>query len=344
MFKQLIRWTAKGPVGRIPGQWISQEGEAFSKWLDDLTPGIQGMLTISGGTLDMTGHSIGDATNTIDTLILASGTLKDVAEINGGGAITKTTSGTLILLGTNTYTGQTTVSAGTLLVNNAHAGTNAVQLSTSATLGGSGMIAGNVTLAANATLAPGGNTASIAAGTPGVNTEIGTVQIGGNFTANAASNVAQQLKSGDPALTATFDPTTSMLTSVTGTASDGSNDRLIVGGTLSLDAASHITVTAGARFTLAYHAVFDLIDWSGAAIPLAYYDDGDGKRTGGTTDNAAYALALPDLSSYAAGWFWDVSKFGSTGVIAIVPEPSRTMFLLSGLLGLGQRRRRVRAM
>lgn len=379
------------------------------------TSNTQSTIALTGGTLDMTGHSIGDATNTINTLTLASGTLKDVREINGGGAVTKSTTGTLILLGTNTYSGtttisagtlqagnggtsgtlgtgsivnsatlafnrsdlltvtnsisgtgvvnqtgtgttvmsgpstyngQTTVSAGTLMVNNAYAGpdsatgSGAVQVSAGATLGGNGNIGGSVTLAANATLAPGGNAATIAAGTAGVSTQIGTIQIGGSLTASASSIISLQLNTGDTSLVPTFDPNTNRLTGISGTAAPGGNDRLIVGGTLTLDAASTINVTLGSSFTPAYHAVFDLVDWTGANIATAYYDSDTGIRLGGSADNASYALDLPDLTIYNSSWFWDVSQFGTTGVIAIVPEPSRALLLLGGLLCLGLWRRR----
>jgi autotransporter-associated beta strand protein len=71
-------------------------------------------ITLNGGTLDMAGNNIGDSTNSINTLEFQSGTLKNVAAINGTGGLTKTTSGTLTIEGTNSYAGATTVSLGTL--------------------------------------------------------------------------------------------------------------------------------------------------------------------------------------------------------------------------------------
>ena len=71
-------------------------------------------VTLNGGTLDMSGTNIGAATDTV-VLAAQSGTLKNVAQINNGGTLTKSTAGTLILDGTNTYTGNTTVNAGILV-------------------------------------------------------------------------------------------------------------------------------------------------------------------------------------------------------------------------------------
>lgn len=304
-------------------------------------------INLSGGTLDMTGKNIGSATNTINNVNLTAGVLKDVGEINGGAAISKTGAGTLVIQGNSGYTGATTVTTGTLLVSNdphgtgSATGTNNVAVNGTSTLGGNGRIAGSVTLASGTTLAPGGNATSIAGNVSGVNTDTGSLRIVADLSVAANATLAFQLKtSGNHGLNATFDPITNRLTGVTGTSTDGGNDRLIVGGTFDLNATSNITVTLGSGATLGYQDTFDLIDWSGVDIPLAYYDNGDGLRTGGTADNALWNLDLPDLASFNAGWIWDVSQFGTTGVIAIVPEPSRSVLVLMGMMGLMLRRRR----
>ncbi len=78
--------------------------------------------------------------------------------IVGSGSLTKTGAGVLTLSGTNTYSGDTTVRNGTLLVNNAAGsgtGSGTVTVVSGATLGGTGTIGGPVTV--NGTLAPGNN-------------------------------------------------------------------------------------------------------------------------------------------------------------------------------------------
>jgi len=67
--------------------------------------------------------------------------------------VTKEGAGTLILGGTNLYTGATTVSEGTLLVNGSTAAGSAVSVAANAVIGGDGTINGNLTLANGALFA-----------------------------------------------------------------------------------------------------------------------------------------------------------------------------------------------
>ena len=64
----------------------------------------------------MMNHNIGSAAAPIGTLTLTGGTLMNVNSINGTGGINMTGAGTLILEGTNNYSGPTVVSSGTLQV------------------------------------------------------------------------------------------------------------------------------------------------------------------------------------------------------------------------------------
>ena len=76
------------------------------------------------------------------------------APITGTGGISKTDLGTLVLTGTNTYSGTTAVTAGTLRINgNQAAATGAVSVASGATLAGSGTTGGAVTVANGGTLA-----------------------------------------------------------------------------------------------------------------------------------------------------------------------------------------------
>ncbi|MBJ7260182.1 MAG: autotransporter-associated beta strand repeat-containing protein [Chthoniobacterales bacterium] len=77
-----------------------------------------------------------------------SGVISDNNTVGGGlVSVTKAGSGRWILSGANTYTGATTVSAGSLIVNgNQSAATGALTVSSGATLGGSGTIGGATTI------------------------------------------------------------------------------------------------------------------------------------------------------------------------------------------------------
>jgi autotransporter-associated beta strand protein len=125
--------------------WTNNSGNLFT---------VSGNVSLSGNALTVNG--------TGNTLI--SGV---IAGIPAGSTLTKDGSGTLTLTGTNIYTRGTTVSGGTLLVNNtagSGTGTGSVTVSNAgSTLGGTGTMTGAVTANAGANIAPGngGNNTAI---------------------------------------------------------------------------------------------------------------------------------------------------------------------------------------
>lgn len=93
--------------------------------------------------------------------------------VNGVVAITKSGSGTQIFSGTGAYTGNTTVNAGTLVINGNFSGaTGAVSVASGATLGGNGTIGGATTV--NGNLSPGNS--------PGLLTFSSSLTLGANST------------------------------------------------------------------------------------------------------------------------------------------------------------------
>ncbi|MFM2242049.1 MAG: hypothetical protein RLZ97_904, partial [Verrucomicrobiota bacterium] len=115
-------------------------------------------INLSGAILDLSGKSLIDITN----LNLQSGTLKNVAQINGGAAITKTGSGTLNLDGSNLFTSPIAISAGTLNLASTHQLTG--EISGPGNLTVAGALTGNGSVSAptmvTGSLAPrGGNLA-----------------------------------------------------------------------------------------------------------------------------------------------------------------------------------------
>src|SRR6516164_7030243 len=85
---------------------------------------------------------------------LADSTLSVAGGITGAFGTGKTGPGKLTLSGTNTYTGDTAVTAGTLLVNGS-LGAGSVNVSLGAVLGGTGTIGGPVTIQSGGILSPG---------------------------------------------------------------------------------------------------------------------------------------------------------------------------------------------
>lgn len=121
-------------------------------------------LTLDGGTLTAYATFVMDDTNRGVTLGASGGTIEvegthvlTLANIvTGAGGLTKAGPGTLLLTADNTYTGTTSVNAGTLLVNGDHSSaTGGVTVNSGATLGGTGTIGSNTTIASGATITSG---------------------------------------------------------------------------------------------------------------------------------------------------------------------------------------------
>ncbi|TVS20446.1 MAG: hypothetical protein EA424_03935, partial [Planctomycetaceae bacterium] len=135
---------------------------------------------VVNGQLDLNGHSpsIGglDGSGTVTSsaagdVILTVGTNNQggnfsgvIQDGDGTVVLTKIGSGILTLSGANTYTGDTTVSDGILLVNGSTAAGSSVSIEDGASLGGTGSVGGTVTAEDGGTVAPGSSTGILATG------------------------------------------------------------------------------------------------------------------------------------------------------------------------------------
>jgi len=124
-----------------------------------VTSATAATLTFGGNS----SYSFGSSTTTNSGLI--SG---DISVVMAG-------TGTQALGGANTYTGSTTINAGTLAINGSTAAASAVTVNTTGTLAGAGKVNGAVTVASGGAIAAGGSS------TPGALT------LGSNLTLNGGS-------------------------------------------------------------------------------------------------------------------------------------------------------------
>jgi autotransporter-associated beta strand protein len=308
--------------------------------------------------------------------ITFSGQINAADQISGSPdvlSIAKAGTGTVTLTNTNNnYTGTTAVTDGRLQVGNGGltgtgslTGTGAVSVTGAGTTlatapvlaGGSGTtsIAGATTvgtLTNPGILAPGltnsgSSNQSMTFGSAGGITVVNGSQIQMSITTptlNAGNaTVAAWLSSGNDLNTyLTANPGAVPVVNVApGTYGDLDYINLSAGG-LSLGTRASGTFGDGALLvqdngytagTPAAGDLFNLLDWV-TAMAGSFSVPGV-NTTGGTYGD----LDLPTLTG---GLVWDVSALTSHGIIAVVvvPEPSRLVLLLVGLLGLGLRRRR----
>lgn len=189
-----------------------------------------GGLSIGGGALHTTTDIVSGRTVTLIGAGVfrsdAGTTLTLTGRVGGAGGLVKAGAGTLALGGTGSFTGATTVEAGSLFVNGDYsAATGATSVAAAATLGGTGTIGGNVDFASGARLAPG------AGGT-------GTLTINGNLSLAAGTQLDFEFGQA-------------------GVAGGALNDLVNVGGNLVLDGVLNVSVPTGGAFDVGIYRMFN---------------------------------------------------------------------------------------
>ena len=143
----VISVVGKGGGGQPRVEVFGNGSVDFSGWYS----GVNAAGSIEGSGLIFLGqYNLSVGSNDFDTSF--SGVLQDGGASGGTGAsLTKIGTGTLTLSDANTYTGGTTVSAGTLLVSNTRGSGTGIGrvIAVRSTLGGTGIISGAVTIGSN---------------------------------------------------------------------------------------------------------------------------------------------------------------------------------------------------
>lgn len=274
-------------------------------------------------------------TNSSDAHTYFSGAISEAAP-GSGLTIAGTSARAIVLSGTNTYTGPTTLGSNTTLVINGNqsAATGAVNVN-AGTLGGIGTVGGAITIASGATLNPGDIAAASTASSNGTLSSVSSLTLKSGSATNlqittatftsadgfgynepgSAGYIAYVIANGNTAGSA-------------GTA----HDKLIF-TSLTQEAGGKITVTSNS-FTPVAGQIFNLLDWT----DLSTFSSNLGTSSRDGSADSAFDLDLPDIST--SGYAWDISLFATHGIIVVTPEPARALLLGIGLAMLGLRRRR----
>jgi len=174
----VVRWAETRASGNSANKFSVTSGAAL-----ELTGGVTQQFNTGVITLNGTGISNGGALRSISgdnwienigsgSIVLASNSSIGVdagsslligSVISGSGDLTQVGSGTLTLSGTNTYTGDTLVQAGTLIITGST--TSNTTVASGGTLKGSGSMTGTVTVQSGGTLASGTSIESLSMGT-----------------------------------------------------------------------------------------------------------------------------------------------------------------------------------
>jgi len=300
--------------------------------------GASSSVTLNGGTLNMSGNNI-----VVDSLSLQSGTLKNLNQYTvsaGGlvGAISKTTGGTLVLDGTNSYTGATSITGGVFSV----ATTGTVNSTSGITINGTGAelnynsstdlspaitftkgtISGNgtgrltaVSAGANDFVAPGATSAAAS---------FGTLKTG-NFTLGAGSTYKVDVN---------LASTPSPIGNVT-PVNIYQSDTVDVQGSVALGGALVLNVTSGVESGI-------------SKTILLINNDTESDAIGGTTTFSSITPANGGMVNWFVYYNFNATTGAFTGgndvaiTFTAIPEPTGLGLIgLASAALLGRRRRKV---
>jgi autotransporter-associated beta strand protein len=268
----------------------------------DLNQNSTAINGLSGaGTIDTAGG--GTPTLTLGNNDQAGSFSGVIKNSTGTLSLTKAGSGTQILAGISTYTGNTTVSNGLLLVNNASGsgtGTGTVNVASGATLGGTGAIGGAVNVTGN--LSPGASIESLSSGTL-------SMDAGSTFVYEATDN------------------------------RDSGADLMVVNGTLSLTNVTLDLTAANLELnTWVEGDKLTLLSYTGSAITSGFvgYAD-DMPYSGGVFGTNQWLFNYDDTGM--GGNFNSEATGTSFVTLTLIPEPSTVLLGSLGMLALLLRRR-----